>query len=459
MLVFAVCGVALAETYEAPLDVRETAEASFTAKPEAVRVGDQVKVTFALSAATDVEVAVLDARGKVVRHLAAGLLGKNAPAPLQKGSLKQELIWDHKDDLSGPAGGGPFKVRVRIGAKPRLEKYLGWEGNIPSSQTRVVGIASGGEGGLFVLTAEPTGRSEMVVLDGTGRYLRTIMPYRANTPRQRTESVGQLEIAGERLPIVFNGHGQNLLPLVSGMKKQNMVFTPKGHLLLASAVGSGCNHGPPRHLLAMHPEGGAPEETGFVGPLILRPRGFMGGGGECWSEAFDHLALSPDGKWIYLTMYIDSWAFEKLRHHAVFRVRWTDKEVSEPFLGKKEPGDDDEHFNDPQGVATDSEGNVYVCDRGNGRVMVFSPEGTLVGKFPAEHPEQIAVHPRSGEIYVLSRKAGRTFEHPGTRLLKFSPWKAGEAPGELARLDMGTQVIELMAPSTAATRNATGWYR
>ena len=32
------------------------------------------------------------------RHLAAGLLGKNAPRPFKKDSLSQELEWDMRDD-------------------------------------------------------------------------------------------------------------------------------------------------------------------------------------------------------------------------------------------------------------------------------------------------------------------------------------------------------------------------
>ena len=74
------------------------ADVTFATKPAATSAGDQVKISFAASAATDVEVAIVGADGRVVRHLAAGMLGKNAPEPLQKDSLAQELLWDGKDD-------------------------------------------------------------------------------------------------------------------------------------------------------------------------------------------------------------------------------------------------------------------------------------------------------------------------------------------------------------------------
>ena len=60
---------------------------TFTRPPAARKAGESVRITFTVSTPTDVEVAILDAGGRVVRHLVAGLLGRNAPAPLKKDSL------------------------------------------------------------------------------------------------------------------------------------------------------------------------------------------------------------------------------------------------------------------------------------------------------------------------------------------------------------------------------------
>lgn len=92
-------------------------EVSFTTKPSVTQSGDRVTIAFTVSAPTDVEVAVLDADGKVVRHLAAGVLGgKTPPPPPLRAGLSQTLDWDGKDDLGKPAADlAALTVRVRAG--------------------------------------------------------------------------------------------------------------------------------------------------------------------------------------------------------------------------------------------------------------------------------------------------------------------------------------------------------
>ena len=100
---------------------------AFTKKPSATKSADgKVKIEFAVSAPTDVEVAVLDAKGEVVRSLAAGVIGgKNRPpAPLVLG-LAQSIEWDGKGDWDLPVGTGPFKVRVRVGMGVKFGRLVG----------------------------------------------------------------------------------------------------------------------------------------------------------------------------------------------------------------------------------------------------------------------------------------------------------------------------------------------
>ena len=76
----------------------------FTSRPAAKQDGKSVTIQFAISEPTDVAVYVLDAQGKVVRHLAAGVLGgKNPPPEPLKPGLTQSIGWDGKDD-SGRTG-------------------------------------------------------------------------------------------------------------------------------------------------------------------------------------------------------------------------------------------------------------------------------------------------------------------------------------------------------------------
>jgi hypothetical protein len=82
-------------------------EARFAVSPSVRQQGAEYRVEFSAAAPTDCAVWILDARGRVVRHLAAGVLGPNAPPPLQPNSLAQSLAWDGRDDAGSPATGRP----------------------------------------------------------------------------------------------------------------------------------------------------------------------------------------------------------------------------------------------------------------------------------------------------------------------------------------------------------------
>ncbi|MHC4917434.1 MAG: hypothetical protein ACYTGB_18305, partial [Planctomycetota bacterium] len=97
-------------------------EVTFVKPPAQVRKGETLSIHFQVSAATDVEVAIIDAKGTVVRHLAAGVLGENPPPPLVKG-LSQVIVWDGKDDCGKPLTGS-YRARVRLGSRPKLGKVL-----------------------------------------------------------------------------------------------------------------------------------------------------------------------------------------------------------------------------------------------------------------------------------------------------------------------------------------------
>src|SRR5262245_7847345 len=70
----------------------------FARKPVVTRAGDRVEISFTSRGWCDVTVAIEDAAGKIVRHLASGVLGPNAPEPLQRNTREQKIVWDGKDD-------------------------------------------------------------------------------------------------------------------------------------------------------------------------------------------------------------------------------------------------------------------------------------------------------------------------------------------------------------------------
>ncbi|MBL8025168.1 MAG: T9SS type A sorting domain-containing protein [Fibrobacteres bacterium] len=87
--------------------------------------GASITISFSVSAMTDVEVAVIGTDGKVLRHLAAGVLGGSypPPEPLIAG-LVQSIVWDGKDDYGVWAGDRYQSVRVRSGVHPVFERSI-----------------------------------------------------------------------------------------------------------------------------------------------------------------------------------------------------------------------------------------------------------------------------------------------------------------------------------------------
>jgi hypothetical protein len=99
----------------------------FTKPPMLTRDGDRVTVTFETKGLCDVVVVIEDSDGCILRHLAYGVLGANAPEPFKKNSRAQTIVWDGKDDsgryIDDKDG---IIVRVSLGLKPQLEKTLFW---------------------------------------------------------------------------------------------------------------------------------------------------------------------------------------------------------------------------------------------------------------------------------------------------------------------------------------------
>jgi len=97
----------------------------FERKPVVAIDGDRVTIAFTSKAYCDVTVAIEDADSKIIRHLASGVLGKNAPGPFQQNLLKQTIVWDGKDDQGKYVDDkDSIIVRVSFGLKPQFEKSL-----------------------------------------------------------------------------------------------------------------------------------------------------------------------------------------------------------------------------------------------------------------------------------------------------------------------------------------------
>jgi len=333
-------------------------------------------------------VAVVDEEGRVVRHLAAGMLGKNPPPPLKPDTLRQTLLWDRTDDEGRPVTGA-VKVRVRAGLGAVLDRFISYPGSKLGSPT-ALGVGEGGE--VYVLSGEGHRGTYMYVLDKEGSYLRTILPSPVTLKPEELKGIERITLAdGKRLPIVYQANAMHLAPYLSGMLPQQLVVTSEGWIVFTSGKGDYSDQQVPAHVLVIKPDGSTPGEVGFVGPSL----GFR----RTWGRGEPvHLAVSPDGKVVYVS---------NSRTHTVSRVGWKDKEP-QPFIGEEgKPGGGAEHLDTPMGLAVDAKGNIYVADGGNGRVAVFTPKGKLLGETEVVRPGQMALHPKTGALYVMTQPEGR----------------------------------------------------
>jgi len=391
---------------------------TFAKKPTVKREGETVRIEFTASAPTDCAVAILDAKGKVVRRLVAGVLGSNPPAPLKADSLSQSIAWDMRDDAGKPAQGGPFKAWVALGLTARFDRLLGYR---PATLGKVAGLAVGTGGELLVINTighMHGGHDTTVcqVFDRQGKYLRTIMPYPAGIFPEKVKGFGVLDLGeGGTYPFIHHAQNCTIYPLLRTAPGQQPVVTPDGRLVQfawGNRTGSYMHPGLVR-LLAVNVADGSSPEGSVLGPVLLT-NGKADGG---------RLALAPDGETFYVSGLVTG--YDK-RHHVVYRFKWTDERPT-PFAGVlNEPGADEAHLNDPRGVATDKDGTVYVADRGNNRIAVFKPDGSRLGELKVDRPEVVVVHPKTGTLYVIG----------GTNvnaLQKFSSWKE---PQPIARADL-----------------------
>jgi len=371
----------------------------FAEKPAVKKEGDKYVVTFAAKGACDATVSIIDADGRTVRHLVSGVLGNNAPAPFEQGTLAQRIEWDGKDDQGKPAPAG-CRAKVGLGLNARFEQiekqYL---------FTRPFALAVDQEGCLYYTTFDGILSESIHVFDRQGKYLRTILPHAADLPPEKVSLVeGNRTDQGRWVPrrIRTGGGWQFNWDRLGGfflnMKRHTAVVTPDGRLAL---LATHWYRTPVAKLLLIDTKDGATPPNSVV---------------EIGRTSSAGMAISPDGKWLYFAGMGEHHGGGP-PSHAVMRTSLAEPGPPETFAGDvHQSGSDDAHFDSPEGVACDQQGNVYVADTGNGRIQVFKPDGSLLKTIPDVTAQAIAVHPKTGAIYVQS--GGASHESRDVRIAK-----------------------------------------
>jgi hypothetical protein len=368
----------------------------FSEEPEVSRLEKTFVIRFATTAFCDVTLAIEDTQGRIVRHLASGVLGPGAPNPFQKNSKQQKITWDGKDDaaryVTTPQ---QCSVRISLGLNPRFERTIFWSPRKRISRNNRPLIAAS-PSGVYVFEGE--GADHLRLFNHQGDYIRTILPLSA------AELPG---IKGLRLA-EFPQDGKSL-PLKNGLVQATLLTSGRN-----TGDSSRAKYQPGATALALH--------NGSIALASLRlnrlAKGMNLDGPETainvkfrgteYDVTPRSAAFSPDGKWLYLTGYKFAPKYPNPRHWlpCVARLNFADPNARlEVFLGSKELkgfGSEPGQFKVPSSVDCDSKGNVYVSDYKNDRVQVFSAAGKHIKSVEVKKPAKVLVHQKTGHIYVCS---------------------------------------------------------
>lgn len=146
----------------------------FVSGPAVERDGQGYRIRFALDQPDDVLVRIVDESGATLRTLGCGMLGANAPEPLQADTLEQSIYWDGRAADGKPAGAGA-RVQVGVGLTPRFEGFVGYDPGQLLSE--VIWLEVDPQGRVYAQLA--TGRkTDPVILrfDRDGQYIDMAYP-------------------------------------------------------------------------------------------------------------------------------------------------------------------------------------------------------------------------------------------------------------------------------------------
>ncbi len=386
----------------------------FAGEPRVARDGDTVTITFTTEGYSDVTVAVEDRDGRIVRHLASGVLGENAPEPFQRNTKTQKLVWDGKDDQGRYVDDvDDLTVRVSLGLRARLERTLFW-----SPHKRVSGhtpLIQAAEDGVYVYDGRVV--DSVRVYDREGDYVRTAYPF----PREHLESFDDLRWhvfpqEGNRLPRKEGFHQSTLLTSGNNAgwseergfgvdQHNNHHGWARGNAASTMAVRDGMVALAKLRVNLFQNDGSARTGPLDVGSAALQTDRRI----RTWPHTARFIpysaALSPDGTWLYLAGYRHRSRFYWDCLDVVMRVNLEKGGDPELFQGVKKPGGGGQgegEFRAATSLAVDAQGRVYVADFTNDRVQIFDEEGTFLKAVATPKPALVRVHEKTGELYVFS---------------------------------------------------------
>ena len=366
-------------------------EVAFTSKPSATKAGDKVKIAFAVSAPTDVAVYIEDAKGEVVRHLVAGVLGgaNPPPAPLKPG-LAQEVEWDGRADYGKPAEGGPFKVRVALGMSAKYDKVA--FSMLPDLRYAAT-LATAPDGSLYVSFGgmrwqEAGSRWRVFGRDGTFQSTWGVPP-------------------GPEAAKYFGWHADTYRP---DPRRYQQTGFATGEAMLYDIKTS--------NAVAVGRDGEDLFQLGDASPVCINRYPLTAacpkddkfsvnldiGGASGVMARQGCLAVSSDGKVLYVGGLEGGDKKSKKPLAAVWAVKCPERTGCRLLFGDPaKPGSDEKSLGGaPAGLAVDGKGRLFIADEASNRVVVVDErDGKYLGEIAADKPVRLGFSARAGALYVL----------------------------------------------------------
>lgn len=398
----------------------------FVGEPKITKSENNFEINFESKSNCDITIAIEDLNGKIVRHLVSGVLGNNAPAPLQKNSLKQKIIWDGKNDQEKYLDNlENYKIRISLGLKPQFEKTLYWspfrriEKRKPLFSPTPEGMVvyEGGQAMDFVKLYQHDGSylkslypfpaekiKNTVGLnwhifphDGKsspikGNFLQNTMLTSGDNAVPTTYKADKkaFESIGSKSPQHYGMSGTAATSLAYHKNRLALVFRKINRLSLDGDTAGMPLNGPQSGLVAQDRTRGGESPTIEVGPT---------------SSAF-----SPDGEWIYMTGYtwtvfMQNGGYWQEWLNCVTRTKYDGSGKLEIFLGSDKLDDfgkENGKFSVPTSLQIDSKGNLYVTDYMNDRIQIFNMEGKYIRSISVAKPVNLVIDEKKNEFYVSS---------------------------------------------------------
>ncbi|KPL01532.1 MAG: hypothetical protein AMK75_04405 [Planctomycetes bacterium SM23_65] len=422
-----ICGAVAAMAEESP---------QFVSGPKAKKTDAGFEIAFEISRSADVLVRIVDAGGRVVRHLGCGVLGENAPPPFEKGTLKQTILWDGRDDSGKPIKGEVF-VRVEAGLTPAFGELIGYDPSFLGVSVRSLSVD---EQGNVLVSASPGGAGidiDIRIFDREGRYVRTLTPFNPALPEEARPGV--------MVPKTTFFQSRGMYTLRGDANR--LVCAPGGRLFAAWSDGS-CVHVLDQkgleikeqqslglQVFALGPSGALYQVEGHTyndkAPVTVKKVDGVTG------KLLSDFAFAGREKLAAPRFYLGT---RKDNGEADTKEKLNSNQRNQLRKKAKVAGDDEASFRKIVDIACDAEENIYVADAGKGAVKVYRKDGCYLGEIstyslagaatPLRGLRQATISRRDGAIYLVvqgpNRRSSRLvkmkgFEEPKTVWVKEFP--------------------------------------